>query len=152
MISPRTPINKPRFVQKHYRVSKSQLINFITSVDFNVVTIPKEFAISPDETDFQPLVDPALGQMIIHSSPPKSTPRKLLVQLKMVEKVEKKISTSTLGESLDEDSFVYPGTPAPNAFPLGDDNGNEIKAPSLPVLNPKREERKNPHELWPIRA
>ena len=61
--------------------------------------------------------------------------KKLLAQLKTVEKVGEEISPDVFGESIDEDPFGSPGTPAPNAS-LPNDEENEIVGTFLP---------RNPH-------
>src|SRR5436305_3660248 len=77
----------------------------------------------------------SLGQMIIHNSPPKSTPRKLLAPVKTVEKAMKEISPGVFGESFDADPFGLPETPNPD-FSLRNDNENE---------SVRRFLQKNPH-------
>ena len=68
----------------------------------------------------------ALGEVIIHNSPPKSTLQKLLAQLKMIHKLEKETPIKTLDESINEDPFGSPGTPTPNASLRHDDHEHQI--------------------------
>ena len=126
---PQTLVPKQRFVPRNYRVSKSELIDFITSIEFDDITIPGEFAHSLDEANFQPLIESlmtALGEMIIHNSPPKLTHQKLLARLKTVHKLEKETPIKTFNESIDEDLFGSPGTPIPSASLSHDNHEHEI--------------------------
>jgi hypothetical protein len=110
-----TPVRKSRFVPRNHRISKSEFINLLTSLDFDEVTVPEEFADSQNEADFQPFVESlviSLGQTIIRNSPPKSTPGKLLTELKTTEKGEKDILPTAYHESIDAESFGTPETPS----------------------------------------
>ena len=62
-------------------LKKQQLLNLISSIDFDHVSISVEYSTSNDENDIEVFFNEicsALSRALIKQSPPKSTPRKLL--------------------------------------------------------------------------
>jgi RNA recognition motif-containing protein len=61
--------------------TKADIINFIKSIDFPDISVPRRYASSHDEDSMKPFIESffgALSKAVCESSPPKASPKKLL--------------------------------------------------------------------------